>query len=55
MVISVGGSSSRRRTSPISHPTARPTATPPPAATMNSIPAWANETPPSTAATTATR
>ena len=38
-MISVGGSSSRRRTSPISHPTASPTATPPTAATTNSMPA----------------
>jgi hypothetical protein len=55
MVISVGGSSRRRRISPITNPTARPRATPPTTLTRKARLASASENVPSTAATTATR
>ena len=52
IVISVGGSSSRRRISPITYPTASPSATPPTVASRNSRLASSSENVPPTAAAT---
>ena len=54
-MISAGGLSTRRRSCRTSHPTARPTPTPPTTLTTNNPPACAAENDPETTATTATR